>query len=153
MTGYSLFFFLRVHYHIHRVFPKDPLPPIDALGPGELDYEFVKYGLQHWPWRSLILYGGLTLFTAWHVAEGLQIIYNTWFRGKGKTRGVDTELQAVVEKPKLKLTRKARLLGATLVTVPTFVGLWVIASEPVMAFSSFASRYHAIFTKNPVYRI
>lgn len=148
MTGYSLFFFLRIHYHTHRSFPQDPSAPIYSLGPSELDYEFVKYGIQQWPWRSWFLYGGLVLITAWHAAEGLQIIYNSWVRGESS----EVEHSHKVKKSKFRTSRRTRIAGATLLTTPALAGLWVISREPLMAFSSLASRFHAIFTKSPLYK-
>ncbi|KAJ7577496.1 hypothetical protein C8J56DRAFT_367666 [Mycena floridula] len=50
---------LPIHFFTHRFSPQTLEAPILALGPSELDYEFVKFGLQQWPWRNWILYGAL----------------------------------------------------------------------------------------------
>ncbi len=81
----------------------------------------------------------------------MMIIYNTWV--KGKAVDGDSQASTIVKKSKKKLSRKARVTGATLLTVPAFAGLWVLSAEPFMAFNSLASRFHAIFTKSSVYRL
>jgi hypothetical protein len=49
------------------------------VGPSELD-ELVKTGLQTWPIRSWLLYGGLILSTTVHFVDGMTIIWNTWLK-------------------------------------------------------------------------
>ncbi|KAI0081429.1 hypothetical protein K474DRAFT_1342909 [Panus rudis PR-1116 ss-1] len=137
IAGYSAaFFFLPVHYLIHREYPTNPSPPIYAVGPSELDYEFVKVGLQTWPWRSWFLYAGLTLSVAWHAAAGIHIIWNTWLRphlGAGATL-------------------KRRIITATSCVLPVLTGVYALSREPLMAFSSLASRYQAVFVTSFVYK-
>lgn len=138
-TGYlALCFFLPVHYTLHRVFPEDPAPPIEALAPAELDFEYVKYGLQRWPVRSWLLYAGLTACVAWHAAEGMQIIWNTWLRVRlsGWRSNVAKRTATVVA-----------------VVAPVLTGLFVISREPAMAFMSSVTRFEASFLKSFVYRI
>ncbi|CAL1703228.1 unnamed protein product [Somion occarium] len=138
LTGYSaLLFFLPIHYLTHRVYPSDPSPPIYSVGPSELDFEFVKIGLQEWPLRSWLLYTGLVTCVAWHAASGVHIIWTTWLRrwlGPGKSQ-------------------RSRLIQTTLASLPVLSGLYLLSREPVLAFSSLASRFHAVFSKSFMYRI
>ncbi|KAI0818673.1 hypothetical protein BC629DRAFT_668471 [Irpex lacteus] len=103
IAGYaSLFFLLPQHYLLHRVLPSNPNPPVLAVSPSELDFEYVKFGLQTWPLTNWALYAGLTIAVVWHAAEGSRIIWNTWLAGKAgiwkknATRHTATVLAAVV---------------------------------------------------------
>ncbi|OBZ75548.1 hypothetical protein A0H81_04865 [Grifola frondosa] len=80
ITGYTAVAFVSMHFLVHRTFPADPAPPIFSVGPSELDYEYVKFALSEWPWRSWLGYVGLTACIAWHATEGMKIIWNTWLR-------------------------------------------------------------------------
>jgi len=133
-TGYLLLLgLIPVHYLTHRVYPSLPSPPIYSFGPAELDYEFVKTGLQAWPWRSWTLYAGLVGCASLHAIEGMNIIWSTWLK-KGLMR---------------KNWRKtAAFLGA----VPVLSGIWVISREHNWSLASSVERYLAAYTKSPVYR-
>ncbi|KAI1791507.1 hypothetical protein LXA43DRAFT_972989 [Ganoderma leucocontextum] len=136
ITGYSAALLVAVHFFVHRVAPSDPAPPIYTIGPSELDYEYVKYSLQEYPWRSLVAYIGLTAAVAWHAAEGMGIIWNTWLRptlGAGQTR-------------------KQRTLGALAGVLPVATGLFFMWKEPLMVFSSHAARFHAALTQSVLFR-
>lgn len=135
LTGYStLFLFLPVHYLTHRVYPAIPAAPIHSFGPAELDYEFVKTGLQTWPLRSWSLYIGLVGCVALHAVEGISIITAAQ---SGK---------ALVPKSKRKLV--SLLAGA-----PALVGLFFISRETVWALASSVESYVAAFSGSVVYRI
>ena len=139
LTGYSsMLLFLPIHYLVHRVYPADPLPPIYSVGPAELDFEYVKYGLHTWPWRSWCLYAGLTAAVTWHAAEGMQIIWNTYF--KERFGG-------------WKCTLKSHLANVAAVVVPVLFGVFTIAQEPSFAFLSSISRFNAAFRNCWVFRI
>lgn len=139
LTGYAtLAFFLPIHYLLHRVYPRDPAAPVYELAPSELDFEYVKYGLQRWPWRSWFLYAGLTVCVAWHAAEGMQIIWNTWLRGSFGG---------------WKSSWGKRLATVAAVVVPTLSGLYVVFREPLMAFTSSLARYEGAFTKSFVFKL
>jgi len=134
-TGYlTLFLLLPVHYLTHRVYPATPAAPIHSFGPAELDYEFVKTGLQTWPLRSWLLYTGLVGCVALHAVEGISIITATQ---NGK---------ALVLKGKRKLV-------AFLVSAPALVGLFFISRETVWALTSSMEGYVAAFTRSITYRI
>ena len=134
-TGYlALFLFLPVHYLTHRVYPTISNAPIHSFGPAELDYEFVKTGLQAWPLRSWLLYVGLVGCVALHSVEGISIITATQF---GK---------AIVPKGKRKL-------ASLLVGIPALTGLFLISREGVWTLASSLEGYVASFSKSVVYRI
>ena len=129
-------FFVPVHYLTHRIYPTDLSPSIDAVGPAELDFEFVKTGLHTWPWRSSFLYIGLTAAVAWHAAAGITVIWSTWLRphlGPGATL-------------------QTRVTQASLALVPIFSGLWIMSQEPLFAFSSLAERFTNALSMSFVYR-
>ncbi|KAH7920666.1 hypothetical protein BV22DRAFT_1020802 [Leucogyrophana mollusca] len=136
LTAYSaLFIFLPIHFVTHRVNPTDPSAPIFAVGPAELDYEFVKVGLTKFPWRSWALYAGLVGCVALHAAEGLNVMRNTWFRSWAGP------------------SAKTRRVLAGLAVLPVLSGLFAISREPLITFSSLAGRFEAAFTRSWVYRI
>ena len=138
VSGYAAVALGMLHFMTHRVFPADAAPPVLALSPAELDYEYVKYALEAWPWRAWFGYVALTAAVAGHAAQGMKVIWNTWLRGSlGAWKG-----------------EKGRTVGVVVATVvPVISGLWAISSEPLMVFSSTAARFHAAFTKALVYRL
>jgi len=134
-TGYlTLFLFLPIHYLTHRVYPTIPTAPINSFGPAELDYEFVKTGLQAWPFRSWFLYIGLVGCVALHSVEGISIITATKV---GK---------AIVPKNKRKLV-------ALLAGIPALIGLFFISREAVWALTSSVEGYMAAFSESVAYRL
>ncbi|EGN96308.1 hypothetical protein SERLA73DRAFT_112545 [Serpula lacrymans var. lacrymans S7.3] len=140
VTAYAaLSVFVPIHFFTHRISPSDPAAPILAVGPAELDYEYVKFALHTWPWRSWGLYAGLVGCVSLHAAEGMGVIFNTWFRGGKKSWCI----------PK---TNTRRLVAAC-VTLPVLSGLFVFSREPLMTLSSFAGRFEAAFTQSWIYRL
>ncbi|KAG0694645.1 hypothetical protein DFH29DRAFT_815102 [Suillus ampliporus] len=136
LAAYStLLIFLPIHFYTHRVFPADPSPPIFAVGPSEVDYEFVKTGLARFPWRSWVLYGGLVTSAMLHAVEGAQIIQASRFASQ-----------------KFRMRSRTRKIVAGVVVVPILAGLWTVSKEPLMVFASLAERYQAVFARSWVYR-
>lgn len=135
VTGYSAALLLTVHFFVHRVAPSDPSPPVYSVGPSELDYEYVKYSLQTYPWRSLAAYIGLTAAVAWHASEGMGIIWNTYLR---PTLGAGP-------------ARKQRTIGALAGVLPVATGLFFMWREPLMIFSSHAARFNAALTQSVLF--
>lgn len=134
-TGYlTLFLFLPVHYFTHRIYPTISDPPIHSFGPAELDYEFVKTGLQTWPLRSWILYIGLVGCVALHSVEGISLITaaQNW--------------KAVVPKSRRKFV-------SLLAGIPALAGLFVISRETVWALTSTVESHVAAFSRSVIYRI
>jgi len=141
LTGYAnMIFFLPVHFMTHRVHPMNPAAPIHALGPSELNFEFVKYGLANWPWRSWLLYGGLVVSVILHAVDGDRLLFNTYF---GETMG------------RIKAAARKRLfaIGLGLVALPVIAGTLIMSREPLMILSSTAERFQASFTQSPLYRL
>ncbi|SJL04965.1 uncharacterized protein ARMOST_08336 [Armillaria ostoyae] len=140
-TGYAtMWLLLPVHFLVHRRLPTTPAPPILEVGPSELDYEFVKVGLQTWPWRSALLYGGLVICVSLHMADGMGIMWNaylaqTWGRVKQSVRKY----------------RRAGLVAG--VALPVLSGLVVVAREPVLSFASTVKRFEAVFLMSWIYRV
>lgn len=134
-TGYLTFsLFLPVHYLTHRIYPTISDAPIHSFGPAELNYEFVKTGLQIWPLRSWFLYVGLVGCVVLHSVEGISIITKTQF---GK---------AVVPKNK-------RRLVSFLAGIPALTGLFFISRETVWALASSIESYVAAYSRSVIYRI
>ncbi|KAF7330252.1 hypothetical protein MVEN_02462600 [Mycena venus] len=140
LTGYANMIFFLPHFMTHRVHPMNPAAPIHAVGPSELDFEFVKYGLANWPWTSWLLYGGLVVSVLAHAVDGDRLLFNTYF---GETMG------------RIKAAARKRLLaiGLGLVAVPVLAGVFVMSREPLMTLSSTAERFRASFIESPFYRI
>ena len=142
ITGYAnALFFLPIHYFTHRVHPTIENAPIFAVGPSELDYEFVKTGLHFWPWTSWFLYTGLIVSTSLHLADGMTIIWNTW-------------LKDILFGAWKRTYRNRRLtLAFTGIALPVLAGLFTLSCEPLMAFTSTVNRYQASFISSFIYRI
>ncbi|KAF9453647.1 hypothetical protein P691DRAFT_719014 [Macrolepiota fuliginosa MF-IS2] len=138
LTGYATaFFFLPVHFLLHRYYPALPMEPITSVGPSSLDYEYIKYGLHTWPWRSWLLYAGLVSSVALHAADGAALIWSAWFK---KSWG--------------ELSRKTRrTIAIGCVVTPVLLGLSVIAREPPMLMSFLESRYRAAYTQSDLFRL
>jgi len=141
LTGYTTFlFFLPTHFATHRLLPTSLDAPISSLGPAELDYEFVKLGLQRWPWTSWFLYVGLVGSVALHMVDGWNGIKNMWFRNRTRSKtGVFAGRKQM----------RALALGG--LVLPVLTGLYVISSEPPMVFSSIAWRFETVFLESGMY--
>lgn len=134
-TGYlTLFLFLPVHYLTHRAYPAVSDAPIHSFGPAELDYEFVKTGLQTWPFRSWFLYIGLVGCVTLHSVEGISTIATT--QGWG----------AVVPKHRRKLV-------SLIAGVPALAGLYFVSRETGFASALSVESYVAGFSRSIIYRI
>lgn len=126
---------LPIHYLTHRVYPTDPSPLIDAVGPAQLDFEFVKTALAEWPIRSWLLYGGLVTAIALHASEGFQLMLRNFL-------GIANAL------PK----RTRRLLAGAMV-LPVLSGLLVLSREPVLTHLPTALRYRAALEQSFYFRL
>jgi len=126
---------LPIHYVTHRVFPASPYSPIDAVGPAQLDFEFVKTALSTWPIRSWLLYGALVTGVALHASEGMQIILQNFL---GFTQG---------------LRKRTRRVLAGAIILPVLSGLLVLSREPVLTFIPTALRYRAALEQSIYYRV
>ncbi|KAH6919117.1 hypothetical protein BKA70DRAFT_1249319 [Coprinopsis sp. MPI-PUGE-AT-0042] len=143
ITGYATaFLFFPIHFLIHRANPALEDAPIAAVGPAELDFEYVKASLHWFPVRSWLLYGGLVLFTALHTADGLGLLRTTYL--------VKTSAEAAKEREKTRRRRWGVIAG---IVVPVLTGLYFVSQEPLMTFSSTAKRYLASMEESLIYRL
>lgn len=134
-TGYmTLLAFLPIHYMTHRVFPSLPVSPIHSIGPAELDFEFVKTGLQAWPLRTWALYLGLIGCVSLHSVEGINLIWTTWSN-------------------RVLVKNNRRKLVAFLGALPVLSGVWFISREYNWSLASNVERYVAAYSKAWVYRL
>ncbi len=143
LTGYALgILFLPIHFLTHRVYPTIGGYPIDAIGPAELDYEFVKYGLQRWPVQSWALYAGLVGCVALHGIAGAKIIWQTWFGDTSATR-----------RKRGNGSQASQVATASGIVAPVLLGIFALSREPLMAFQSTIARFDAVFQQSWLYRI
>ncbi|KAF5386852.1 hypothetical protein D9615_001980 [Tricholomella constricta] len=144
-AGYSAaLFFLPIHFMTHRVHPTATTAPISGVGPSELDYEFVKLGLQKWPLASWFLYTGLVCSVALHMADGTALIWSTYFRRQGRKQAGG--------KGGKWYNRRTKVLAG--VVLPVLAGLYAVSKEPLLLFSSMARRYEAVFNSESwIYRL
>lgn len=134
LSAYAALVFVPIHFLTHRLAPTDASPHILAVGPAELDYEFVKTGLHQFPWRSWALYAGLIGSVVVHAVEGINVLRTTWL---GAAR----------------LSPRVRKLMAGAIALPVVLGVWTLSREPLLALSSIVERYRACFTTLWVYRV
>lgn len=136
LTGYATaLYFLPIHFFVHRDYPALPNEPIYSVGPSSLDFEYVKYGLHTWPWRSWFLYAGLVGSAALHAADGAVLMYNTF---KGTWGGLSRK------------TRRTLAIGG--VVLPVILGLVGVAREPPMIMSFLENRYKVAYMQSNVFR-
>jgi hypothetical protein len=140
-TAYAaLVVFIPIHVLTHRTYPADAAAPIFSVGPAELDFEYVKFGLQTWPVRSWVLYAGLVGCVLLHAAEGVRVLIRVRFPSASSSqRWIGTRRRAI--------TAVVALGGAIL------SGVFLMSREPLMAFASLSLRYRAAFSQSFFYRI
>ncbi|KAF8485637.1 hypothetical protein JB92DRAFT_1538171 [Gautieria morchelliformis] len=132
-TAYPLLLLLPIHILTHRVIPSDTSPPISALSPSELNFEFVKAGLAGWPVRSSVLYAGLVLCGVVHTFEGWDVILRMWGGGKG-------------------LGRKTRRILAGVGIGTVLSGLFYSAKESLLVLQSTLAQINASYLASAIYR-
>ncbi|KAL1746734.1 hypothetical protein HDZ31DRAFT_33601 [Schizophyllum fasciatum] len=140
ISGIAAAAFLTIHYQTHRVLPAVEAAPILAVGPAELDYEFVKTGLARWPALNGALYAGLTAAVVMHAVDGAGILYSVYVKG-GRWRAW------------WPARRTRQIVAAFGVVLPVLTGLACLAREPVMTLSSTVARYEAAFRQLWLYRV
>ncbi|GLB35515.1 hypothetical protein LshimejAT787_0210800 [Lyophyllum shimeji] len=146
LTGYSaMLLFLPIHFLTHRVYPSADAAPISNIGPSELDYEFVKLGLQKWPVTSWLLYAGLVCSVGLHMADGNAVMWNRYFR--------DTAVRSWAAAGKLSKRFSARAKVLVGLVLPVLSGLYFISKEPLMVFPSMVQRFEAVFRSSWIYRL
>jgi len=136
MSAYPLLAFLPIHVLTNRIYPSDPASPVLALSPSELDYEYVKYGLIRWPWRSIALYGGLTVYIVIHSIEGIALMSRVWFSGRSKR--------------KWGWKRWTTALGSC---AAAGAGILSLSSESLLIPRDFGMRVHYAYMKSFLFRL
>ena len=132
----ALLIYLPIHIFTNSTAPSDPSQPILSFGPSELDFEYVKFQLTRFPWRSGLLYLGLVNTVTFHAVEGLRVIRRTWFRRTSEKRSK---------------TSPAVFVG--LIAAPILSGIYFMSQEPLMAFSSMIPRYEAALRQSFWFRL
>ncbi|KZT03481.1 uncharacterized protein LAESUDRAFT_659563 [Laetiporus sulphureus 93-53] len=139
LPAYALVLPLTIHTLTHRIYPSLPIAPIFSLSPSELDFSYVQYVLDAYPWRSWLGYGMLVGCVVWHGTEGVRLIYNSyeWVRGGAQTW-------------RRELRKMIIVTGA--VMIPVLSGLWVMSKEPLLMLGGTAERCHAALIQSFAYR-
>ena len=75
-----------------------------------------------------------------HFVDGMGILWNTWLEDAKASWKRDT-----------LLTKMILEIGA--IALPTLLGLYLLATEPMMTFASMDSGYRAVFMSSFIYRI
>ena len=147
ITGWLLPIFLFPHITSHRLFPSASTRPISSLSPSELNFEFVGWGVNRWPWLSTLSYGGLVLTACWHAGVGMMKVVS-WLRGpKPPSEAVEP---ATVPRRRISGKRKIGLrglLGALLAVIA--IGLGRVASESKHVSRGMERRYEAVYASLP----
>ncbi|KAF5373099.1 hypothetical protein D9758_001494 [Tetrapyrgos nigripes] len=163
LSAYPLIFLLPIHFATHRALPMTPEPPINALGPAELDFNFVAHGLKQWPIRSWLIYGALTVFGAIHAVEGSKVLLRKWKAGSRRekpdvfpTQSKELPAPATTTGSSMdagkQQTRIPTSLVASLIVLPVLSGLYFVSTEPTWVFSDTAKRFDAVYLMSWIYR-
>jgi len=140
LSAYPALAFFAIHLEIHRLRPSLPVPPISALSPSELDYEFVKYGLHTYPLWAWVTYGGLVFAVLYHASEGAAIVLRAW-ASKTKTKGESGSVSSWG----LSMMRRRRAVAVAGISILT--GLLVLWIEPLEAGTRMVTRYYAVYNQ------
>ena len=139
VAAYSSLILIPIHVLVNRLYPTLDLLPIDSLGPSELDYELVKFGLQQWPIRSTLFYALLSGLTSLHIVEGAGIVIKRW----------GYPMYQLWNKRNVHLRRLLGLTGA----IAALSGVLVLASEPIISLHSTLHRFRAVYEHSLLYRL
>ncbi|KAE9393671.1 hypothetical protein BT96DRAFT_1050619 [Gymnopus androsaceus JB14] len=142
VTAYSILLLLPIHFGINRILPTTAAPPVLSLGPSELDYSFVQYGLQRWPIRTWAMYIILVGTTVTHAVEGARVLMGSFSSKSTSSNSVFPNSS--------KLRRK--LLAASL-ALPVLSGLYFLYTEPLYIFPDLASRLEGVYQLSWFYRV
>ncbi|KAK7037569.1 hypothetical protein VNI00_011061 [Paramarasmius palmivorus] len=137
LTAYPLIPLFTLHFITHRGIPASPASPLHS---SELDFEFVKFHLQHYPKLSWFLYGSLLALTLIHGVEGAVVVWNRYY---------PSVLGRLKQSGKAKWTRLAAMLVG--VAGPVVSGMWMISRELPMVFPDMLKRFERVLSI--VYRV
>jgi succinate dehydrogenase/fumarate reductase cytochrome b subunit len=135
LSAYPALAFFAIHIETYRLRPSLPAPPISALSPSELDYEFVKYGLQTYPLWASVTFGGLVFAMLYHASEGAVIVLRAW---TAKTKWGS----GFVSFSTMRRRRAVAVAGLSI-----FTGLLVLWIEPLEAGTRMVTRYSAVYNQ------
>lgn len=146
LSAYPALAFFAIHVQNHRLRPSLPVPPISALSPSELDYEFVKFGLQTYPLWAWVTYGGLVFATLYHASEGAVIVLRAWVaKIKTKTKTKTKKESGFVSSYSLSTMRRRRAVAVAGISILTaLLVLWI---EPLEAGTRMVTRYSAVYNQ------
>ncbi|KAJ3763104.1 hypothetical protein EV360DRAFT_92051 [Lentinula raphanica] len=145
LTAYTALLILPIHFSLHRVLPMNPNPPVHSLGPSELDYSFVQYGIQRWPVRTWAMYAVLVGAAITHAIEGTRVLI-----GRPETATVTTKPSSSSVTPARTSRNRRRLLAAVL-TLPVLSGLYMLYREPLHLFTDFGQRLEGTYKLSWIY--
>lgn len=133
---------LPIHFLANRFYPTIPQSPISSFGPSELDYEFVKLGLQRWPWRSAFLFVGLVGGVLVHASEGTALLWEKYIVKRANSES---------HREGKRRTKRMGLVsvGAALV----LSGVYALSREDLVPIPSLLARMDAVYTKSLFYRL
>lgn len=162
VLGYVLLPLVIPHLLLHRVIPSTEGPPINALSPSEMGYEFAGYACATRPWMTAgyVLLTGVAL---WHgIVGGMRVV--GWAKGLvGGRAPVGSGEKAVDKlpkessgkpkksaKPAKKVDKNAPIRAlVTTLTTAVCVGLVRLTADAQGTSSFVASRYDAVFASAP----
>ncbi|KAJ3985447.1 hypothetical protein F5890DRAFT_1553178 [Lentinula detonsa] len=150
-SAYTALLILPIHFGIHRILPTTPNPPVLSLGPSELDYSFVQYGLQRWPARTWAMYLVLVVAVITHAIEGSRVLMGSLYPGPlavSEPQATQKPSNNFVVPNNSKIYR--RLLAVAL-TLPILSGLYVLYKEPLYLFSDMGRRFEGAYRLSWIY--
>ncbi|KAJ4475626.1 hypothetical protein J3R30DRAFT_576205 [Lentinula aciculospora] len=150
LTAYTVLLILPIHFGTHRLLPTTTTPPVLSLGPSELDYSFVQYGLQRWPVRTWAMYTVLVGATITHAVEGLRILMSS------RSDLVGVSEQAAADKSSSNSffptnSRIRRRLLVAILTLPVLSGLYVLYEDPLYVFTDMGRRLEGVYQLSWIY--
>ncbi|KAJ4482802.1 hypothetical protein C8J55DRAFT_510674 [Lentinula edodes] len=143
-TAYTVLLLLPIHLGIHRILPQTTTPPVLSLGPSELDYSFVQYGLQRWPARTWAMYAVLVGAAITHAVEGSRVLMGNF--------GLESSVKKPSSNSVVPMNPKVRrkILAAAL-ALPVLSGLYVLYKERLYLFADMGRRLEGVYRLSWIY--
>jgi hypothetical protein len=132
-TAYVAMALVPIHFLVNREYPSIDEAPIFGLSPSQLNFEYVKFGLDRWPVRSWLLYGLMVPAVCLHGAEGMMTICRKRLR------------------PSLHPGGWLRYVAST-ASFLALAGLFTMSRESISVYAGEAARFLAAYTKSTFYR-
>ncbi|KAF5367660.1 hypothetical protein D9757_010967 [Collybiopsis confluens] len=150
LTAYSVLLLLPIHFGIHRLAPTESSPPVLSLGPSELDYSFVQYGLQIWPIRTWTMYTALVGATILHAVEGARVLVGSTTPTPSSLESQSAEKPSNDPKTPMSPRLRRKVLAAAL-ALPVLSGLYFLYTEPLYIFPDMAKRLAGMYRSSWIY--